>query len=235
MKLFQKKNSIVVIILSATLVLGIGLIVWALINIRAQSVQLINQESQTEAIVLAQIKPSLDIVQEDIIQEDIVPNDIILDYPYPVKEIQEDIVSELSKPLNPVDTMKSDTIGILSIPVLDRELPIVEGTDVEALKLGVGHFSGSVLPGENDNCVLSGHRDTVFTELDELELGDQLIVITTEGTFVYEIKDIRIVDKDDKTVIVPTDHAVLTLTTCYPFNYIGNAPDRYIVSADLIN
>ena len=59
-------------------------------------------------------------------------------------------------------------------------------------------------------------------------------VETSAGTFTYEIKRVRIVDKDDKTVIVPTDHAVLTVTTCYPFDYIGNAPDRYILVADLV-
>ena len=105
---------------------------------------------------------------------------------------------------------------------------------MDDLKKGIGHFIQSVLPGEEDNCVLSGHRDTVFTKLGKLKIGDQLIVQTSAGTFTYEIKLIRIVDKDDKTVIVPTDHAVLTLTTCYPFLFIGSAPNRYILSADLI-
>jgi len=91
-----------------------------------------------------------------------------------------------------------------------------------------------VLPGEKDNCVLSGHRDTVFAKLGKLKLEDQLIVQKSAGTFTYEIKRIRIVNKDDKTVIVPTNDAVLTLTTCYPFNFIGSAPERYIISADLL-
>jgi sortase A len=59
-------------------------------------------------------------------------------------------------------------------------------------------------------------------------------VQTAAGTFSYEVKRIRIVHQDDRTVIVHTDHAVLTLTTCYPFHFIGSAPDRYIVSADLV-
>lgn len=124
-------------------------------------------------------------------------------------------------------------IGTLEIPALDKILPILAGTDEETLKNGIGHFSQSVLPGEKDNCVLSGHRDTVFADLGQLETGDQLVVETEAGIFTYEISNIRIVEKDDKTVIVPTDRAVLTLTTCYPFHYIGNAPKRYIVSADL--
>lgn len=98
----------------------------------------------------------------------------------------------------------------------------------------MGHFSQSVLPGAKDNCVLSGHRDTVFAELGKLKVGDRLVARTQAGTFTYEISRIRIVDKDDKTVIVPADHAVLTVTTCYPFDYLGSAPDRYVLVADLV-
>lgn len=127
-----------------------------------------------------------------------------------------------------------DAIGSLSIPALKQTLPIIEGTGDDELKSGVGHFSQSVLPGVKDNCVLSGHRDTVFTGLGKLKVGDRLVVQTQAGTFTYEISRIRIVDKDDKTVIVPADHAVLTVTTCYPFDYVGSAPDRYVLVADLV-
>ena len=138
------------------------------------------------------------------------------------------------KILYPLYPVEGDNIGSLSIPVLKQKLPIIQGTGADDLKKGVGHFTQSVLPGEKDNCVLSGHRDTVFAKLGKLKIGDQLIVQTSAGTYTYEIKRIRIVDKDDKTVIVPTDHAVLTLSTCYPFHFIGNAPDRYILIADLV-
>ena len=129
---------------------------------------------------------------------------------------------------------EGDTIGSLSIPVLNQKWPIIQGTSTNDLNKGVGHFIQSVLPGQDDNCVLSGHRTTVFKKLGQLKIGDRLIVQTAAGTFTYEISRIRIVHKDDRTVIVPTDHAVLTVTTCYPFVYIGGAPDRYIVSADLV-
>ena len=95
-------------------------------------------------------------------------------------------------------------------------------------------FTQSVLPGEQDNCVLSGHRDTVFSKLGSLKIGDQLILQTSAGTYTYEINHILIVDKDDKTVIVPTPKAVLTLTTCYPSRFVGDAPKRYILSAGLL-
>ena len=127
-----------------------------------------------------------------------------------------------------------DDIGSLSIPVLNKKLAIIQGTGTDELKKGVGHYIQSVMPGENDNCVLSGHRDTVFKNIGKLKIGDQLIVETISGKFVYEVKSMRIVKSDDKTVIVSTKRAVLTLTTCYPFNFIGSAPKRYIVSADLV-
>jgi len=134
-------------------------------------------------------------------------------------------------PLYPVD---GDIIGSLTIPTLDKKLPIIQGTSVEELNKGVGHFAQSVLPGEEDNCVLSGHRETVFRQLGDLKIGDQLIVQTSAGTFTYEVNGTRIVHADDKTVIVSIDHAALTLITCYPFNTPGYFPDRYIVSANLV-
>ena len=130
--------------------------------------------------------------------------------------------------------LEGDRIGTLTIPVLNKELAVFQGTSVKTLNKGVGHYTNSVMPGEKDNTVLSGHRDTVFTKLGDLSVGDQLIVETKDGKFTYVINGTRIVDKDDKTVIVPMDRAVLTLTTCYPFHFIGKAPDRYIITADLV-
>ncbi len=126
-----------------------------------------------------------------------------------------------------------DLIGQLIIPSLDYELPIYEGTDDAQLKKGVGRYIGSAYPGASDNSVLSGHRDTVFTKLGDLKIGASILVSTDIGLFTYEVTGFRIVEADDKTVIVPTDEGTLTLTTCYPFVYIGSAPQRYIVSAKL--
>lgn len=127
-----------------------------------------------------------------------------------------------------------EVIGTLSIPSLEQKFPIIEGTDDGELKRGVGHYVRSVLPGISDNSVLAGHRDSVFSQLGKLALGDPLVVRTTAGRFTYMVSNFRIVMADDRTVIVPTTSAVLTLSTCYPFRYIGNAPKRYIVTADLV-
>ncbi len=129
---------------------------------------------------------------------------------------------------------QGDLIGVLTIAALQATLPIYEGTDDNSLKKGVGHFIGSVMPGVQDNSVLSGHRDSVFEHIGSLKLGELLVVNTANGSFTYKIVKFRIVGANDKTVIVPTPTAVLTLTTCYPFIFFGNAPKRFIVSADLV-
>lgn len=129
---------------------------------------------------------------------------------------------------------ENEAFGELIIPKLESVLPIIEGTDPAQLEKGVGHYAKSVLPGENDNSVLSGHRDTVFRKVGSLKKGDKLITKTAAGTFTYEIQKMWIVDEDDRTVIVShKGNQILTLTTCYPFDYIGSAPQRYIIQAKI--
>lgn len=126
---------------------------------------------------------------------------------------------------------KGKVMGKLLIPKLKAELPIVEGVDPNDLAKGVGHVSGTKLPLDNGQTVLSGHRDTVFKGIGRLKVGDKLTVSLPYGDFSYKITKTYVVDAKDRTVIVPHDHEVLTVTTCYPFNFIGNAPDRYIIQA----
>ncbi|WP_368298252.1 class D sortase [Cytobacillus firmus] len=137
----------------------------------------------------------------------------------------------------PVDVSfeQGEAIGILKIPRLKAELPIIEGTDEDELEKGVGHYSTTVFPGQQDQILLSGHRDTVFRSLGELEIGDTFEVSMPYGKFTYEITDSKIVDADDTTVIRSTaPNEILTVSTCYPFSYVGNAPSRYILNAKRI-
>jgi sortase A len=130
------------------------------------------------------------------------------------------------------DPKSSDVVGILEIPRIKAELPIVEGTAADDLEKGVGHYKGTAYPQGKDQIVLSGHRDTVFRRMGELKIGDELIMKLSYGSFTYRIESTKIVDADDRTVIVPTaPEEVLTVTTCYPFSYVGNAPKRYIITA----
>lgn len=218
-KLSWNKHSLATILSLGFIVLGIGCIAWAIFSIWEQS----NYPNDDPGVPYS-IPVTSTVVLKSVTEE--VPAIVKSDQSIPQPKQEKALYSEYPK--------EGDSIGSLTIPSLKLKLPIVQGTDSDELKKGVGHFVQSVLPGENDNCVLSGHRETVFARLGELKIDDQLIVQTSAGKFTYEIKGTRIVDKDDKTVIVPTDHAVLTLTTCYPFRFIGNAPDRYIITADLL-
>ncbi|KMJ59041.1 hypothetical protein AB685_08195 [Bacillus sp. LL01] len=125
-----------------------------------------------------------------------------------------------------------EVIGLLEIPKLDAELPIVEGTDPAELEKGVGHYRGASFPGELGQIVFSGHRDTVFLRLGELEIGDRFFVSMPYGDYTYEIYDSKIVDEDDRSVItLQKEKEDLLLTTCYPFTLTGAAPERYILYA----
>jgi sortase A len=125
-------------------------------------------------------------------------------------------------------------LGTIEIPSIKRIANIFEGTTEAELSKGVGHFIQSVMPGVKDNSVISGHRDTVFSNLGKVKIGAKIVVIVESGRHVYQVERIRIVSKDNRTVIVPTEEAMLTLSTCYPFAFIGNAPERYIVVAKLL-
>lgn len=124
-----------------------------------------------------------------------------------------------------------DVIGILSIPALEETYPIIEGTDEEMLMKGVGHYATTALPGGNEQILLSGHKGTVFQRLGELQPGDRFIVDMDYGSYEYEMRESEIVAADDTTVITPRGEEVLTLSTCYPFSYIGSASERYIIYA----
>jgi sortase A len=125
----------------------------------------------------------------------------------------------------------------LIIPKLEQKFSVYWGADDATLDQGVGMFVSDLttIPGGNGHTVLSGHRDTVFTGLGELAKKDQLMIEYDGKVYVYEITETWITHEDDRTVIVEKDESVLTLTTCYPFDYIGYAPDRYVVQAKLVS
>ncbi len=128
----------------------------------------------------------------------------------------------------------ANKVGTITLPSLHLSWPIFEGTTAKQLARGVGHFRQSVLPGERDNSVLSGHRATVFNRLGELHKGDQIFVKTSAGTFTYRVRSFRVVKRTNRTVIVSSKTPVLTLTTCWPFNHFGTTTQAFIVSADLV-
>ncbi len=128
-----------------------------------------------------------------------------------------------------------EVMGEVIIPSISLKYPLIHGTLDEHLAKGIGHYAGSVYPGEGGNVIISGHRDTVFRNLGDLKMGDTITINTSYGSYTYKASSTRIVDKNDRTVIVPSDKEMLTMTTCYPFSYIGSAPKRYIVIAQFVD
>ncbi|WP_377890990.1 class D sortase [Alkalihalobacillus sp. R86527] len=127
--------------------------------------------------------------------------------------------------------------AMLSIPRIGNTYSVYYGTDEDSLKKGVGlHESKwTVTPNKDGHVVLSGHRDTVFHNLDQVEEGDHLYVDFEGTVYDYQVRKIWITDEDDRSVIVKKDEPTLTLTTCYPFDYIGFAPERYIIQSELVS
>lgn len=120
-------------------------------------------------------------------------------------------------------------VGRIEIPRLKLSAVIFEGTDDRTLDRGVGHLAGSAAPGNRGNLVLAGHRDTFFAPLKNIREGDEIDVTGPDGAFRYVAGSTEIVAPEATEVLRPTAGATLTLITCYPFRYVGNAPDRFIV------
>jgi len=109
-----------------------------------------------------------------------------------------------------------------------------EGVDTRTLRAAAGHVPGSALPGELGNAAFAAHRDTFFRPLQGIRQGDEIAVTTPSGNFRYVVSGTRVVDPSDVSVLRASREATLTLVTCYPFDYIGSAPQRFIVSARLV-
>jgi sortase A len=126
-----------------------------------------------------------------------------------------------------------ETFAKLLIPRLNAELYIVEGDDARELRRAPGHLIGSALPGARGNCVIAGHRDTHFRILKDIRDGDDIILKTPHGQYLYRVHATKIVSTKTIAVLEPTPDPQLSLITCYPFYYIGSAPERFVVEAKL--
>lgn len=124
-----------------------------------------------------------------------------------------------------------EALGRLEIPTAGVSVMVLEGDDDGTLDRAVGRIPGTARLGERGNVGIAGHRDGWFRGLRHLERGDALTLTTLEGTATYEVASIEIVAPSRVDVLAPTDEPTLTLVTCYPFYYVGDAPKRYIVTA----
>jgi sortase A len=133
--------------------------------------------------------------------------------------------------LRPPIVLRGSAVADLSIPRIHLSAIVLHGSDAQTLRRGPGHLENTALPGESGNAVIAGHRDSFFRPLRNVQVGDDIFVDTARRRFHYRVTSLRVVKAHDLSVLNPTDDAVLTLITCYPFWVLGNAPDRYVVRA----
>jgi sortase A len=125
-------------------------------------------------------------------------------------------------------------IALLEIPRLKLSSPVLSGDDDKVLDIAIGHLPDTPRPWEAGNSALAAHRDGLFRLLRHVRTGDIVRLRTEHGDFEYEVRETRIVPPTDLSVLRPTDQRVLTLITCYPFSFIGSAPERFVVRANAL-
>jgi sortase A len=126
---------------------------------------------------------------------------------------------------------RGDPVGELDIPRLHLSIMIFEGDNARILKLGGGHIPGMALPPGKGNVGIAAHRDTFFRPLRGIHQSDEITLRTPAGTFRYRVTQTEVVPPSNIHVLALAPGRDLTLVTCYPFNYVGNAPQRFIVHA----
>ncbi|NLK93693.1 MAG: class D sortase [Clostridiales bacterium] len=125
-----------------------------------------------------------------------------------------------------------DEIGTLSIDSVAMNVTVYQGDYEEQFKLGAGHNELSALPGQKGKVVLASHRDGYFAPLEFVKEGDEVVLSTSYGKYIYKISKIWVADPKDMTVTAPVDREMLVMYTCYPFHVLGHAPNRYIVECE---
>lgn len=123
-------------------------------------------------------------------------------------------------------------MGRIDIPDVGVQAVLLEGAEDEQLRLAVGHLPGTALPGQPGNAVFAGHRDTHFRGLRDIRIDQPILVTTADGTYEYRVASVAVVEPDDESAFESCeDQSSLTLITCFPFTYIGIAPQRFVVRA----
>src|SRR3954468_18653642 len=124
-------------------------------------------------------------------------------------------------------------VAVLRIPKIGLEVPVLEGTDEVTLNRGVGHIVGTARPLESGNMGIAGHRDGFFRGLKDVTPGDVVELESGGAHATYAVDEIEIVLPSDSSVLQPRSKSAITLVTCYPFYFVGSAPNRFIVHASL--
>jgi sortase A len=134
--------------------------------------------------------------------------------------------------LPPAPLRAGALIGKIGIRRLGISAIVKEGVDDRTLGLAVGHIPSTALPGQTGNVGVAAHRDTLFRNLKDVKPDDEITLTTLEGEYLYRVVSFQVVNPTDVSVLKPSaGEMTLTLVTCYPFYFVGNAPQRFIVRA----
>lgn len=142
-------------------------------------------------------------------------------------------VTAAGKPASMPDSV-AGLIGRIEILRVGLEVIVVEGVDYRTLRRAAGHIPGTALPGEIGNVGISGHRDTFFRPLRDVRRDDLINITTPAGDFRYRVVSTSVVEPTDVGVLDQGKGESLTLVTCYPFSFVGPAPERFIVRAERV-
>jgi len=126
-------------------------------------------------------------------------------------------------------------LAVLYISKLGLRVPVFNGTDAMTLNRGAGRISGTARPGERGNIGIAAHRDSFFRGLKGVALGDRIELAALNQKFVYAVDNIAVVTPSDVSVLQARSQPSVTLVTCYPFYFVGRAPQRYVVQASLVD
>ena len=140
----------------------------------------------------------------------------------------------LDAPKRPVPAAADALIGRIEIARLGLSAMVSEGTGRATLRRAVGHITGMALPGEPGNVGIAGHRDTFFRPLRNIQTDDVITLTTLSGQYRYRVIFTKVVLPGDVAVLDNTATDSLTLITCYPFYFVGSAPERFVVRAEKI-
>jgi sortase A len=122
-------------------------------------------------------------------------------------------------------------LGRIEISAVGLTVMVLEGADEGTLRRAVGHIRGTPLPGQRGNVALAGHRDTFFRGLRKIRVNDEITLTTLSGSYRYRVDSTKVVKPEETEVLEDDGDDILTLVTCYPFNFVGSAPSRFIVRA----
>jgi sortase A len=145
------------------------------------------------------------------------------------RELKETNLARAESPA--IAVSEGSPLGRIEISAVGLTVMVLEGTDEGTLRRAVGHIRGTPLPGQRGNVALAGHRDTFFRGLRKIRVNDEITLTTLSGSYRYRVDSTKVVKPEETEVLEDYGDDILTLVTCYPFNFVGSAPSRFIVRA----